>query len=131
MSETLSMGTTTHTGDGAVEGSAVEGSAVESSAVDEAANDARFRDAARLIAEGRQATATLIYRETSERRYRGVQIVIGTFEIDDPLADSDGEPQTVIYEHIFGPASARKWRPGRQVDVWIDPDDPDNIYVGR
>ncbi|CAN5178431.1 hypothetical protein BH11ACT3_BH11ACT3_02290 [soil metagenome] len=109
------MGTTSHADDGAV---------------DEATSDARFRDAARLIAEGRQAKATLIYRETSERRYRGVQIVIGTFEIEDPLDEPEAEPRTVVYEHIFGPASARKWRPGRQVDVWIDPDDPENIYVG-
>ena len=108
MSDTLDMGTVTQ-------------------AAQEAEYDARFRDAARLIAEGRQVTAILLNRETSDRRYRGVQIVIGTFEIE----DGDAAPRDVVYEHIFGPASARKWRPGRQVDVWIDPDDPENIYVGR
>lgn len=94
---------------------------------DEAALDARFRDAARLIAEGRLGRATLIRRETSDRRYRGVQIVIGEFEIE----DGDAEPRVVVYEHIFGPAFARHWRPGGEVDVWIDPDDPDNLYIGR
>jgi hypothetical protein len=127
MSETLSMGTMTQAGDGAVE---QRGAVEQGGAVEQQAFDARFRDAARLIADGRQATATLISRETSDRRYRGVQLVIGVFEVDD-LRDGDTEPRTVVYEHIFGPASARKWRPGRQVDVWIDPDDPDNIYVGR
>jgi hypothetical protein len=108
MSDTLGMGTMTQ-------------------AEEQAVYDARFRDAARLVAEGHLAKATLFSRETSDRRYRGVQIVIGTFEIE----DGDAEPRIVVYEHIFGPALARKWRPGRQVDVWIDPDDPENIYVGR
>ena len=94
---------------------------------EEAAFDARYRDAARLIAEGRQVTATLLNRETSERRYRGVQLVIGTFEIE----DGDSEPRTIVYEHIFGPALARHWRPGRSYDAWVDPIDPDNIYIGR
>ena len=71
---------------------------------EEAAFDARFRDAARLIAEGRLAQATLLRRETSERRYRGVQIVVGEFELDDG--------RTIVYDHIFGPAFARHWRPG-------------------
>ena len=90
---------------------------------EEAAYDARFRDAARLVAEGRPARAILIRRETSERRYRGAQIVVGEFELDDG--------RTIIYEHIFGPAFARHWRPGGVVDAWIDPDDADNIYIGR
>jgi len=94
---------------------------------EEAAFDERFRDAARLIAEGRLARATLINRETSDRRYRGAQIVVGVFEIE----DGDLEPRTIVYDHIFGPAFARHWRPGGTVDIWIDPLDPDNVYVGR
>lgn len=94
---------------------------------EEAAFDARFRDAARLIAEGRLAKATLLNRETSDRRYRGAQLVIGTFEIE----DGDGPSRVIVYEHIFGPAFARHWRPGGTVDAWIDPDDPDNIYIGK
>ena len=94
---------------------------------EEAAFDERFRDAARLIAEGRLAKATLLNRETSDRRYRGAQLVIGVFEIE----DGDEPPRTIVYEHIFGPAFARHWRPGGTVDVWIDPDDPDNLYIGR
>lgn len=94
---------------------------------EEAAFDARYRDAARLIAEGRLGRATLLTRETSDRRYRGVQLVIGVFELEDGV----GEPRTIVYEHIFGPALARRWRPGREVDAWIDPHDPDNVYIGR
>jgi hypothetical protein len=94
---------------------------------EEAAFDARFRDAARLIAEGRLARATLLRRETSDRRYRGVQIVVGEFELE----DGDAEPRVIVYEHIFGPAFARHWRPGGSYDAWIDPDDPGNLYIGK
>jgi len=97
---------------------------------EEAAFDARYRDAARLIADGRLARATLVSRETSDRRYRGVQLVIGVFELEDPI-DADADPRTIVYEHIFGPALARRWRPGRTVDAWIDPLDPGNVYIGR
>lgn len=93
----------------------------------EAEFDRRFRDAARLIAEGREGLATLLTRETSDRRYRGVQIVVATFELDDGVLP----PREIVYEHIFGPASARKWRPGRRLDAWIDPKDPENVYIGR
>ncbi len=94
---------------------------------DEAAFDERFRDAARLVAEGRLARATLLNRETSDRRYRGAQIVVGVFEIE----DGDREPYEIVYDHIFGPAFARHWRPGGTVDAWIDPDDTENVYIGR
>lgn len=97
---------------------------------EEAAFDERYRDAPRLIAEGRMVRATLLTRETSDRRYRGVQLVIGVFELEDPT-DPGSEPRTIVYEHIFGPALARRWRPGRAVDAWIDPLDPENVYIGR
>ena len=74
-----------------------------------------------------RSSATLLNRETSERRYRGVQLVIGMFEI----GDGDAEPRMIVYEHIFGPALARHWRPGHEYDAWVDPDDQDNIYIGR
>ena len=90
---------------------------------EEAAFDERFRDAARLIAEGRLERAVLIRRETSERRYRGAQIVVGEFEMEDG--------RVIVYEHIFGPAFARHWRPGGSYDAWIDLEDPANIYIGR
>jgi hypothetical protein len=95
--------------------------------LEQEAFDERYRDAARLIAEGRLGRATLLTRETSDRRYRGVQLVIGVFELE----DGENEPRTIVYEHIFGPALARRWRPGRTVDAWIDPHDPDNVYIGR
>ena len=94
---------------------------------EEAAFDERYRDAARLIADGRLGRATLLTRETSDRRCRGAQIVVGVFEIE----DGDREPYTIVYDHIFGPAFARHWRPGGTVDAWIDPDDPQNVYIGR
>ena len=53
--------------------------------------------------------------------------MIGVFEIE----DGDEPARVIVYEHIFGPAFARHWRPGGTVDAWIDPADPDNIYIGK
>ena len=73
---------------------------------EEAAFDERYRDAARLIAEGRLGRATLLTRETSDRRYRGAQLVIGVFEIEDP-ADGDGRaPDDRVRAHLRPGAGA-------------------------
>ena len=83
-------------------------------------------EAARLQREGRKVEARLISRETSERRFNGVQIVVAEFDIVD-----DGKTRRVEYEHVFGPATARRWGPGRAIEAWVDPTDPENLYIGR
>lgn len=90
---------------------------------------ARVEDAARIVESGRELTAIVLSRETSDRRFNGAQIIVVDLEIDDPLAS--GSARTVRYEHVFGPASARRWKPGHEVRIWIDPRDPDRIYAGR
>ncbi len=90
---------------------------------------ARVEEAVALVAFGREASAIVLSRETSDRRFNGAQIIVVEFEIQDPL-DPDS-PRTVAYEHIFGPATARRWRPGREIPIWIDPRDPERIYAGR
>ena len=86
-------------------------------------------DASHLVAHGRPATAIVLTRETSDRRFNGAQIVIVTLEIDDPAAPESR--RTIVYEHLFGPASARRWKPGHEIQIWIDPRDPMRIYAGR
>lgn len=90
---------------------------------------ARVEEAARLVEYGRQLSAIVLSRETSERRFNGAQIIEVELEIDDP--EHPDLPRTVVYEHVFGPATARRWRPGREILIWIDPRDPDRIYAGR
>ena len=86
----------------------------------------RVQEAARLVERGHRLNAIVLGRETSDRRFNGAQIVVVELEIEHP----DG-PRRSSYDHVFGPASARHWRPGMRLDVWVDPQDPDRIYVGR
>jgi hypothetical protein len=88
----------------------------------------RLLDAERLVEHGRKVEAVLVARETSDRRFDGAQIVVATIDVVD---EAGAAPRRVVYDHIFGPATARRWRPGGPVDVWVDPDDPENIHVGR
>lgn len=89
----------------------------------------RVEEAIELVERGRELRAVVLKRETSERRFNGAQIVVVQLEIDDPL--DPGAPRIVVYEHIFGPATARRWKPGREIPIWIDPRDPERIYAGR
>ena len=89
----------------------------------------RVTEAIELVEHGREASAVVLSRETSDRRFNGAQIIVVELEIIDPL-DVD-TPRTLVYEHVFGPATARRWRPGREIPIWIDPRDPDRIYAGR
>jgi hypothetical protein len=89
---------------------------------------ARVEEAARLVEAGRRLSALVLSRETSERRFNGAQIIEVELEVVDP---EQGGPRTIVYEHVFGPATARRWRPGREITIWIDPRDPERIYAGR
>ena len=90
---------------------------------------ARVDEAVELVEHGRESTALVLSRETSDRRFNGAQIIVVELEIDDPL-DPDS-PRIIVYEHLFGPATARRWKPGREIPIWIDPRDPERIYAGR
>jgi hypothetical protein len=90
---------------------------------------ALVEDAALLVEHGREAMAIVLARETSDRRFNGAQIIVVELEIVDPLEPDS--PRILVYEHIFGPATARRWRPGREIPIWIDPRDPERIYAGR
>jgi len=90
---------------------------------------ARVEEAVVLVEHGLESTAIVLSRETSDRRFNGAQIVVVELEVVDPFEPDS--PRILVYEHIFGPATARRWRPGREIPIWIDPRDPERIYAGR
>ena len=90
---------------------------------------ARVEEASRSSRPAARPRAIVLSRETSDRRFNGAQIIVVELEIDDPLEPDS--PRILVYEHIFGPATARRWRPGREIPIWIDPRDPERIYAGR
>lgn len=93
---------------------------------------ARVEEAIALVETGREASAIVVSRETSDRRFNGAQIIVVELIVMDPHdPDGSGAGRKIVYEHLFGPATARRWRPGREIPIWIDPRDPDRIYAGR
>ena len=89
----------------------------------------RVEQAVELVEHGLEATALVLARETSDRRFNGAQIIVVELEIED--LSGSGSSRILVYEHVFGPATARRWKPGRAIPIWIDPRDPERIYAGR
>ena len=80
----------------------------------------------RIHATGRKTTATVVSQRETGRRIGAVPVIEITFDVDD-----GGTVRRVSYEHLFGPRGAKRYKPGRSVDAWIDPADPGAICPGR
>jgi len=80
----------------------------------------------RIHRTGRKTTATVVERRETGRRIGAVPVIEITFDVED-----GGAVRRVAHEHLFGPRAAKRYKPGRRVDVWIDPADPDAICPGR
>jgi hypothetical protein len=80
----------------------------------------------RIHGTGRKVRATVVSQHESGRRIGAVPVIEITFDVDD-----GGTVRRVSYEHLFGPRGAKHYKPGRTVDVWIDPGDPEAICPGR
>ena len=60
------------------------------------------------------------------RRIGPIAVIEIAFDVDDGPA-----PRRVVYEHVFGARTAKRYKAGRTVEVWVDPQDPDAICPGR
>ncbi|HYI17219.1 MAG TPA: hypothetical protein VD836_00850 [Solirubrobacteraceae bacterium] len=87
---------------------------------------ARSDELGRIHAEGRRTTAIVVGRTDTGRRIGPIPVIEITFDVDDGPA-----PRRVVHEHVFGARAAKHYKPGRTVEVWIDPQDPDAICPGR
>ena len=76
----------------------------------------------RIQQDGRKTRAKVVARSEPGRTFANVPVVELTFEI---------EGRQVRFEHIYGPRHAKRYQPGKEVDVWIDPADPNAISPGR
>jgi hypothetical protein len=82
----------------------------------------RIQDGQRLAAVGRRTTALIVSRVESGRK-------LGLVPVIDLVLDIEG--RRLPYEHVLGPRHAKHYTPGRRIEVYIDPADPDNICPGR
>jgi hypothetical protein len=82
----------------------------------------RMDDLARIVREGRKTTGTVTARDETGRTFANVPLILLTFDV---------EGRRVVFEHIFGPRHAKHYTVGKEVEVWVDPLNPDAIRPGR
>jgi hypothetical protein len=82
----------------------------------------RMDDLERIQRDGRKVSAVVVERVESGRKLGLMPVVDLVFEL---------EGRRVPFEHTFGPRHAKPYVVGARVDVWIDPNDPDNLCPGR
>jgi hypothetical protein len=82
----------------------------------------RMDELTRIHSEGVKTVATVVHRENTDRTFGGVPVILLTFDI---------EGRRIAFEHTFGPRHAKHYKVGKQVEVWVDRDNPDAICPGR
>ncbi len=91
---------------------------------DKAEQDRRMAEMTRLTEIGRPATATVVSRQETGRMLGPIPVIDLVLDVDD-----GGATRRVVYEHIWGARRAKRYKPGRRIDVKIDPDDPDRLTL--
>jgi hypothetical protein len=82
----------------------------------------RMNELNRIHATGRKTLARVVSVQATSRTLSTVPLSLLTFEI---------EGRTVVFEHVYGPLHLRHYKVGREVDMWVDPENPDAICPGR
>ncbi len=71
---------------------------------------------------GRKTRAKVVSVQATSEKLANVAKILLTFDVE-------GRP--VVFEHVYGPMHLRHYKVGREVDVWVDPENPDAICPGR
>ena len=80
---------------------------------------------ARIGESGRECSATVVAVTDTGRLVEGV---VPIFELVMDV-DDGGTVRQVVYEHVWGPRHAKRYKVGKQVTVAIDPEDPDRVAL--
>ena len=80
----------------------------------------RREESERVYASGRPAKATVVSNEDTGRKLNNVPVILLTLGV---------EGRRVVYEHVWGPRHAKRYKPGKTVDVRVDPGDPEVIAL--
>jgi hypothetical protein len=83
---------------------------------------ARIEALRRIHETGRKTKATVLAREDTDRTFGNVPVIMITFEFHDGAAS-----RQVVFEHVYGPRTTKRYKPGAKVDIWFDPENPDAI----
>jgi hypothetical protein len=82
----------------------------------------RMDDLVRIQKTGRKTRGTVVACAATSQSLATIPLVMITFEV---------EGRHLVFEHVYGPRHLSHYKPGREVDIWIDPDDPGNVCPGR
>jgi hypothetical protein len=82
----------------------------------------RIQEGQRLAAVGRRTTGVVLAREEPGRTLGQVPVIVLRIDV---------EGRELSYEHTLGPRHAKDFTPGRRIEVFVDPADPDVICPGR
>lgn len=86
--------------------------------------DALLAAGARIHASGRAARATVVANQDTGRTLANIPEIHITLDVQDGAA-----VRRLVYRHVSGPRHAKRYKPGRTVEVRIDPDDPDAVTL--
>lgn len=89
---------------------------------EQAEHKRRQEEMERVYRDGRPAKATVVGNERTGRVLNNIPVFEITLEIHD-----GGPPRRLVYEHVWGPRHAKRYKPGKQVDIRVDRQNPDLI----
>ena len=82
----------------------------------------RMDELARIHKTGRKTRGIVVACSATSRTLATIPVFELVFEV---------EGRHVVFEHAYGPMHLRRYQLGREVDIWIDPDDPNAICPGK
>ena len=82
----------------------------------------RMEDLKRIKETGRKTRGTVMRHEPTNREMWGSPIVVLRFHV---------EGREILFEHCYGPRHLKHYKIGREVELWIDPENPAAICPGR
>lgn len=86
--------------------------------------EAHYAEMERVRADGVPARATVVANEQPGRSLSGVPVVHLTLDVLDGPS-----PRRVVHEFVWGPRQAKRYKPGRTIEIRVDPGDPDRIAL--
>lgn len=89
-----------------------------------AEHDRRTAEAKRIYDCGRPAEATVVSNQDSGRTLMNVPVFVIALDVEDA-----GAVRRIDFEYVWGPRPAKRYKPGKRIQVRIDPQDPGAVAL--
>ena len=94
------------------------------SADERAEHDRRTAEAKRIYEAGRPCEATVVSNQYSGRKLMNVPVIVISLDVEDA-----GSVRRIDFEYVWGPRPAKRYKPGKRIQVRVDPQDPGAIAL--